>query len=184
MFLNNEKPKNVRECMERLKKAREIVVSDEYGYTEKDFEFNSPASEELIEKCENDYGFKFPEDCKEFFKISNGCRIIHKEIYGVDYVGMKDPFVPDGCLCFGRCDGTSERLAFSKDGKFYVCYDFEPEPWDFEDFIFLLLEECEEIIIENQREKEQAMKDPEIRKKEANEVVNKWRKILEESRNK
>ena len=97
---------------------------------------------------------------------------------------MKDPFVPDGCLCFGRCDGTSERLAFSKDGKFYVCYDFEPEPWDFEDFIFLLLEECEEIIIENQREKEQAMKDPEIRKKEANEVVNKWRKILEESRNK
>lgn len=183
MFLNNEKPKNVRECMERLKKAREIVVSDEYGYTEKDFEFNPPASEELIEKCENDYGFKLPEDCKEFFRISNGIRIFNTVIYGVDYIGMSDPFVPDDYLCFGRNESTSERLTFSKDGKFYLCYDFEPEPWDFEDFIFLLLEECEEIIIENQREKEQAMKDPEIRKKEANEVVNKWRKILEESRN-
>ncbi|MBR1432061.1 SMI1/KNR4 family protein [Ruminococcus sp.] len=154
MFTPDEKPRSLQECFERLKKAREIVVSDEYGYTEKDFEFNPPASEELIEKCENDYGFKLPEDCKEFFRISNGIRIFNTVIYGVDYIGMSDPFVPDDYLCFGRNESTSERLTFSKDGKFYLCYDFEPEPWEFEDYLLLKLEKCEELIDEHNEEVE------------------------------
>ena len=152
MFANDEKPKSVRECMERLKKARDILVSDEYGYTDEEISFNPPATEEFIAQQEKSYGFKIPEDCKEFFMISNGAIILDNEIYGVDYIGMSDDFVPDEYLCFGGSFGTSERYTLSENGEFYICYDCEPESWEFKDFLFLLLEKCEVIIDEHDRE--------------------------------
>ena len=158
MFLNNKEPKTICECMERLKKACTLLVTDEYGYKEKDFIFNPPATEKLITKREKELGFSLPEDCKDFFRISNGIRIFRTEIYGVDCIGMNDSFVPDEYLCFGECDSTSERLSFSKDGKFYVCYDFEPEPWNFKDFLQLKLESLEEEIMEHDEEVESEKK--------------------------
>ena len=152
MFANDEKSKSVRECMERLKKARDILVSDEYGYTDEEISFNPPATEEFIAQQEKSYGFKIPEDCKEFFMISNGATILDNEIYGVDYIGMSDDFVPDEYLCFGGSFGTSERYTLSENGEFYICYDCEPESWEFKDFLFLLLEKCEDLIDEHDRE--------------------------------
>lgn len=154
MFLNNENPKNVRECVKRLKKGCELLITDEYGYTQKNGIFYPPASEELIKKCEKQLGFNLPEAYKEFVRVSNGAWILKIEINGVDYIGMSDPFVPDEYLCFGGSESTSERLAFSKDGKFYVFYDFEPEPWEFEDYLLLKLEKCEELIDEHNEEVE------------------------------
>ena len=65
---------------------------------------------------------------------------------------MSDDFVPDEYLCFGGSFGTSERYTLSENGEFYICYDCEPESWEFKDFLFLLLEKCEVIIDEHDRE--------------------------------
>lgn len=151
MYLNDEKPKSVRECMERLKKARDIIVN-EYGYRDDFIVLNPPASEEFIAQLEEGYGFKLPEDCREFFKISNGATIIHNEIYGVDYIGMSDDFVPDGYLCFGGRFNSSERFTFSEDGEFHICYDCEPESITFKELLIMCLEECEEIIYDHEEE--------------------------------
>lgn len=153
MFLNGEKPKTMRECAERLKKGCELLVTDEYGYTEKNGIFNPPATEEMIIECEKRLGFALPEAYKEFVRVSNGGWILKHEIYGTEYIGMSDKFVPEGYLSLSYTEMTSERLAFSKsDGKLYVFWDLEPEPWEFENYLMNMLENCEEQINEHDEE--------------------------------
>lgn len=153
MFLNGEKPKTMRECAERLKKGCELLVTDEYGYTEKNGIFNPPATEEMIIECEKRLGFALPEAYKEFVRVSNGGWILRHEIYGLEYIGMSDRYVPEGYLSLSYTEMTSERLAFSEsDGNLYMFWDLESELWEFEDYLLMRLEDCEEKITEHDEE--------------------------------
>ena len=82
MFMNDEKPKNLQECFERIKKACE-TLENEYGYS-KYAKFNPPLTEKQIqelEEYESRLGFKLPEAYREFLKFSNGAVINGLEIY-------------------------------------------------------------------------------------------------------
>ena len=150
MFLNNEKPKNVRECMVRLKKGCEKLY-DECDYPES--HFNPPATEEEIAKIERGLKFPLPNDYKDFLRFSNGARIMDNDIYGTDDFGMPDDYIPNGYLAIGKNELSGKRIAISKeDGTVYLLWDLIEKSWDFEFEILALLEECEDLIDEHEEE--------------------------------
>ena len=121
MFMNDEKPKDLQECLERLKKGCE-TLSAECNYSEDYSQFNPPATEEEIVKFESTLKFPLPQEYREFLKFSNGARIMGEEIYGLDSIGSSDVYVPDGYLSISRVEMTSERLAISEEnGKICLC---------------------------------------------------------------
>ena len=152
MFANDEKPKNMYECMVRLKKGCEKLY-DECDYPES--HFNPPATEEEIAEIERILKFPLPDDYKEFLRFSNGARIMDNDIYGTDDFGMSDDYIPNGYLAIGRNELSGKRIAISKeDGTVYLLWDLREKSWDFEFEILALLEECKDLIDEHEREVE------------------------------
>ena len=152
IVIPNEETNSLKECFERLKKGCE-TLSEECNYSEDYSKFNPPATEEQIKEYEREFKFPLPEAYREFLKFSNGARIMGEDIYGLDMIGLDDPFVPDGYLAISQLESTSERMAISEnDGEIYLCWDLKPSSWSFDREIKSLLNECEDIIDEHNRE--------------------------------
>lgn len=161
--MEDEKPKSLQECFERLKKGCELLTTDEYGYTDDYGQFNPSATEEEILDLEKHLGFRLPHSYREFLKFSNGAQIMGTSatIYGIDMIGISDPMVPDGYLTIGEYIGDGERLALSEaDGEVYTCYNGRLVCRDLEDILLNLLEECEELVesCKAEREREERRK--------------------------
>ena len=156
MFINDEKPKNLQECFERIKKACE-TLENEYGYS-KYAKFNPPLTEKEIqelEEYESRLGFKLPEAYREFLKFSNGAVINGLEIYELGMIGMPDDYVPDDFLPITSIEGVPERMAISmEDGNIYMFWEGIKEDCDFEYEIMSLLEKCEDEVYDCKYEKE------------------------------
>ena len=148
MFMNDEKPKDLQECLERLKKGCEMLY-DEYEYSEDYSQFNPPATEERIQAMEKRIGLALPQGYRQFLLFSNGAKIMGNSatIYGLDWIGASDPMVPEGYLTIGEVIGDGERIALSEaDGKIYSCYNGRISLWHFKDRMFEMLSECEGLI--------------------------------------
>ena len=156
MFMNDEKPKNLQECFERIKKACE-TLENEYGYS-KYAKFNPPLTEKEIqelEEYESRLGFKLPEAYREFLKFSNGAIIDELKIYELGMIGMPDDYVPDDFLPITSIESVPERMAISmEDGNIYMFWEGEKEDCDFEYEIMSLLEKCENEVYDCKYEKE------------------------------
>ena len=173
----DEKPRSLKECFERLKKGCE-TLSAECNYSEDYSSFNPPATEEQIKEFESALKYPLPEAYREFLKFSNGARIMEEDIFGLDMIGMNDHYVPDGYLAISREEMTSRRMAISlEDGELSLFWDLKEEPCDFEHELMKLLKDCELEITSIKKQQENAKKDPESLKKEAEDVVSKWRKF-------
>ena len=183
MFMNDEKPKNLHECFERMKKACE-TLENEYGYS-KYAKFNPPLTEKQIqelEEYENRLGFKLPEAYREFLKFSNGAIIDELKIYELGMIGMPDDYVPDDFLPITSIEGVPERMAISmEDGNIYMFWEGIKEDCDFEYEIMSLLEKCEDEVDNCIRKKER-----EERRKagitEEQEMYELYAKLLGEAR--
>ena len=176
-----EKPKTLQECFERLKRGCELLITDEYGYTDNYGIFKPPATEEQIRRFESRLNFPLPQAYREFLKFSNGAWILGHEIYGLDKFDSSDQYVPDGYLAISRTEMTSERMAISEEnGELYLFWDLKGDPWDFEHYLLGQLKECELEIQSIRKKQEDAKKDSETLKKEAEAVVSKWRRFHEE----
>ena len=183
MFMNDEKPKNLHECFERMKKACE-TLENEYGYS-KYAKFNPPLIEKQIqelEEYENRLGFKLPEAYREFLKFSNGAIIDELKIYELGMIGMPDDYVPDDFLPITSIEGVPERMAISmEDGNIYMFWEGIKEDCDFEYEIMSLLEKCEDEVDNCIRKKER-----EERRKagitEEQEMYELYAKLLGEAR--
>ncbi|MDD6097889.1 MAG: SMI1/KNR4 family protein, partial [Oscillospiraceae bacterium] len=133
MFMNDEKPKDLQECLERLKKGCEKLY-DEYEYSEDYSHFNPPATEEQIQAMEKRIGLALPQGYRKFLLFSNGAKIMGNSatIYGLDWIGASDPMVPAGYLTIGEVIGDGERIALSEaDGQIYSCYNGRISLWHF-----------------------------------------------------
>ncbi len=183
MFMDDEKPKDLHECFERMKKACE-TLENEYGYS-KCAKFNPPLTEKEIqdlEEYESRLGFKLPEAYREFLKFSNGAIIDELKIYELDMIGMPDDYVPDDFLTITSIEGVPERMAIStEDGNIYMFWEGEKEDCDFEDELMSLLEKCEDEVDNCIRKKER-----EERRKagitEEQEMYELYAKLLGEAR--
>ena len=91
MFMNDEKPKDLQECLERLKKGCEMLY-DEYEYSEDYSHFNPPATEERIQDMEKRLGFALPQSYRQFLRFSDGAKIMGNSatIYGLNWIGASD----------------------------------------------------------------------------------------------
>ena len=156
MFMNDEKPKNLQECFERIKKACE-TLENEYGYS-KYAKFNPPLTEKEIqdlEEYESRLGFKLPEAYREFLKFSNGAIIDELKIYELGMIGMPDDYVPDDFLPITSIECVPERMAISmEDGNIYMFWEGIKEDCDFEYEMMSLLEKCENEVYDCKYEKE------------------------------
>ena len=153
MFTNDEKPKNLQECFERMKKACE-TLENEYGYS-KYAKFNPPATEEDIVKFESTLNFPLPHAYREFLKFSNGAVIDGLEIYALGMTRMPEDYVPDNFLPITSIEGVPERMAISmEDGNIYMFWEGIKEDCDFEYEIMSLLEKCEDEVNDCKYEKE------------------------------
>ena len=156
MFMNDEKPKNLQERFERMKKACE-TLENEYGYS-KYAKFNPPLTEKEIqelEEYESRLGFKLPEAYREFLKFSNGAIIDELKIYELGMIGMPDDYVPDDFLPITSIECVPERMAISmEDGNIYMFWEGEKEDCDFEYQLMQLLEKCEDEVNDCKYEKE------------------------------
>ena len=156
MFMNDEKPKNLQECFERIKKACE-TLENEYRYS-KYAKFNPPLTEKEIqelEEYESRLGFKLPEAYREFLKFSNGAIIDELKIYELGMIGMPDDYVPDDFLPITSIECVPERMAISmEDGNIYMFWEGIKEDCDFEYEMMSLLEKCENEVYDCKYEKE------------------------------
>ena len=153
MFMNDEKPKNLQECFERMKKACE-TLENEYGYS-KYAKFNPPATEEDIVEFESTLNFPLPHAYREFLKFSNGAVIDGLEIYALGMTRMPEDYVPDNFLPITSIEGVPERMAISmEDGNIYMFWEGIKEDCDFEYEIMSLLEKCEDEVYDCKYEKE------------------------------
>ena len=160
MLMNDEKTKDLQECVEKLRKGCKTLV-EEFEHSEECAKVFPPATDEEIEELERSLKIPLPEDYKEFLKLANGVIIDHTEICGTDSIIVKDSWLPDGYLAISCSDNTSERLAISKeDGKVYLFWELQPEEWNFTLKLKNLLEMCESDIFEYEyrREKEERRK--------------------------
>lgn len=152
MYLNNKEPESIKECMEMLKKGCEKLYND-CDYSKEFSHFNPPATDEQITELERKLKYPLPKEYKEFLKFSNGARIMDNDIYGIHEFGMSDHHIPDGYLAIGRNELSGRRIAISEeDGLVYLLWDTRETPWDFEKELMKLLDECEELIDEHDRE--------------------------------
>ena len=152
MYLNGEKPKSIRECMEMLKNGCEKLYN-ECDYSKEFSHFNPPATDEQIAELERKLKFPLPKEYKEFLRFSNGARIMDNDIYGIHEFGMSDHYIPDGYLAIGRNELSGRRIAISEeDGLVYLLWDTRETPWGFEKELTNLLDKCEELIDEHDRE--------------------------------
>ena len=174
MFMNDEKPRNLQECFERIKKACE-TLENEYGYS-KYAKFNPPLTEKQIqelEEYESRLGFKLPEAYREFLKFSNGAIIDELKIYELDMIGMPDDYVPDDFLPITSIECVPERMAISmEDGNIYMFWEGIKEDCDFEYEMMSLLEKCEECIIEHEEKARKASRTPDEIKRDEEELDN------------
>lgn len=152
MYLNNKEPESIQECMEMLKNGCEKLYN-ECDYSKEFSHFNPPATDEQITELERKLKYPLPKEYKEFLKFSNGARIMDNDIYGIHEFGMSDHHIPDGYLAIGRNELSGRRIAISEeDGLVYLLWDTRETPWDFEKELMKLLDECEELIDEHDRE--------------------------------
>jgi hypothetical protein len=174
MFMNDEKPKNLQECLERLKKGCEMLY-DEYEYSEDYSHFNPPATEERIQAMEKRLGFALPQSYRQFLRFSDGAKIMGNSatIYGLNWIGASDHMVPTGYLTIGEVVGDGERIALSEtDGQIYSCYNGRISLLHFEDKMMELLKECEECISEHDEEARKALRTPDEISKDKKELDN------------
>ncbi len=171
MFTNDEKPKNLQEYFERMKKACE-TLENEYGYS-KYAKFNPPAIEEDIVKFESTLNFPLPHAYREFLKFSNGAVIDGLEIYALGMTRMPEDYVPDNFLPITSIEGVPERMAISmEDGNIYMFWEGIKEDCDFEYQLMHLLKECELEIKSIKKQKEKALRTPEQIKQDNEELNN------------
>ena len=185
MFIGEE-PKTLDECFERLKKGCQRL-SDECGYSDDYSVFSAPATEDEIKRYEERHNIVLPEDYKKFLRFSNGAEIMGTSmtIYGLNYCGISDEMVPEYYCVIGEQIGDGERIAFDPETKeIFSFYNGEITPWYIEHSMKMLVEECEENIIESEEKKARAAKDPETLRKEAEEAKIRINKFLEERRRK
>ena len=155
IVIPNEETNSLQECFERLKKGCK-TLSEECDYSEDYSKFNPPATEEQIKEYEREFKFPLPEAYREFLKFSNGARIMGEDIYGLNMIGLDDPFVPDGYLAISQLEATSKRMAISEnDGEVYLFWDLKGDTWNIEEYFFDLLNQCEDKVDEYKREIEQ-----------------------------
>ena len=83
MLMNDEKLKDLQECVEKLRKGCKTLV-EEFEHSEECAKVFPPATDEEIEELERSLKFPLPEDYKEFLKLANGVIIDHTEICGTD----------------------------------------------------------------------------------------------------
>ena len=154
MYLNNKEPESIQECMEMLKNGCEKLYN-ECDYSKEFSHFNPPATDEQITELERKLKYPLPKEYKEFLKFSNGARIMDNDIYGIHEFGMSDHHIPDGYLAIGRNELSGRRIAISEeDGLVYLLWDTRETPWGFEKELTNLLDKCEELIDEHDREVE------------------------------
>ena len=87
MFTNDERPKTLQECFERLKKGCETLY-DECNYSKDYSHFNPPTTEDRISDMEKRIGFALPYEYREFLKFSDGAKIMENcaTIYGLNMI--------------------------------------------------------------------------------------------------
>ena len=81
---NNGVKQTIQVLQRRLEAGNhtiQVQAEDGYLYTAT-CTFNPPATDEEIEKFEDQTGFILPDDHKEFLKITNGCRLFDDVEYG------------------------------------------------------------------------------------------------------
>ena len=181
MFIGKE-PKTLEECFERLKKGCQRL-SDECGYSDDYSVFNAPATEEEIKRYEERHNIVLPEDYKKFLRFSNGAEIMGTSmtIYGLNYCGISDEMVPKYYCVIGEQIGDGERIAFDPETKeIFSFYNGEITPWYIEHSMKMLVEECEENIIESEEGKAQDAMDPEEKRKKSQAIADKWIRFMEE----
>ena len=92
--------------------------------------------------------------------------------------------VPDPLYTVGERIGDGERISLDpRDGDLYSCYNGEVKSFSLEWEMCRLVEQCEEDVIECEKQIAEAKKTPEQKQKEAEEyeaIVAKWRKFHEE----
>ena len=180
MLMNDEKTKDLQECVEKLRKGCKTLV-EEFEYSEECAKVFPPAIEEDIVKFESTLNFPLPHTYREFLKFSNGAVIDGLEIYALGMTRMPEDYVPDNFLPITSIEGVPERMAISmEDGKIYMFWEGIKEDCDFEYQLMHLLKECELEIKSIKKQKENEKKDPETLKKETEEIVSKWRNFLTE----
>ena len=181
MFIGEE-PKTLEECFDRLKKGCQRL-SDECGYSDDYSFFNEPATEEEIKRYEERHNIVLPEDYKKFLRFSNGAEIMGTSmtIYGLNYCGISDEMVPEYYCVIGEQIGDGERIAFDPETKeIFSFYNGEITPWYIEHSMKMLVEECEENIIESEEGKAQDAMDPEEKRKKSQAIADKWIRFMEE----
>lgn len=186
-----KKPESVRECVERMRRANELLIND-YGYGTY-MTFGQPASEEEIAKYEERLGFQLPQDYREFIQLTGTVSINggDEQIFGFEDIGANDHYTPDEYLALSYSAATSERLAMSEeDGEIYLFWDLDPDPYTFMDYLSSMMERTEEIVSEEyEHEEKKKMRADGISEEDESAavkeiIVKKWQKFLEENKNK
>ena len=187
----SKKPENVRECIERMRRANELLIND-YGYGTY-MTFGKPASVEEIAKYEERLGFQLPQDYRKFIQLTGTVSVNggDEQIFGFEDIGANDDYTPDGYLALSYTAGMSERLAMSEeDGEICLFWDLDPDPYTFMDFLSMKMEQTEEIVSEEyEREEKKKMRADGISEEDESAavkeiIVKKWQKFLEENKNK
>lgn len=182
MYIGKE-PESMQECFERIQSAAKRLTGELAYWPDEYCEFNPPATEREIETLERQYGLTLPAEYKELLRFANGAKICGHSctIYGTDMFGAGDAMVPDPLYTVGERIGDGERIALDpRDGDLYSCYNGEVKSFSLEWEMCRLVEQCEEGVIECEKQIAEAKKTPEQKHKEAEVIAAKWRKFHEE----
>ena len=185
----SKKPESIKECVERMRKANDLLIND-FGYGEY-ATFGKPATEDDIKEAEKSLGFPLPEDYKEFVRLTGTIEIEHQDerIFGLDDLGANDHYTPDGYIAMSYTGLTSERLALSEeDGEVYLFWDLDPDSYAFTYFLENMLSRMEETVSEeHDREETKKMRAEGITKEDESLAINeiivpKWKKLAEQNK--
>ena len=132
-----------------------------------------------------------PKSLQECFeRLKKGCETLSAECnYSEDYSSFNPPATEEqikefeSALKYPLPEAYREFLKFSNGARimeediFGLDMIGKEEPCDFEHELMKLLKDCELDITSIKRQQENAKKDPESLKKEAEDIVSKWRKF-------
>jgi len=168
-----KKPESVKECVERIRRAAEILENN-YGY-DTYATFGRSATEEEIIAFETDLGFMLPQEYKEFVRLTGTIEFDSQDeaIYGLEDIGANDQYTPDGYLAMSYVGMTSERLALSlEDGEIELFWDLDSYPNTFLGYITKVLESIEETVSEEyEREETKKMRADGITQEDESEAL-------------
>ena len=168
-----KKPESVKEWVERIRRAAEILENN-YGY-DTYATFGRSATEEEIIAFETDLGFMLPQEYKEFVRLTGTIEFDSQDeaIYGLEDIGVNDQYTPDGYLAMSYVGMTSERLALSlEDGEIELFWDLDSYPTTFLGYITKVLESIEETVSEEyEREETKKMRADGITQEDESEAL-------------